>query len=120
MSIFLIMVILFFTVRAENRYTRGSSETFGMKWAVLGLVIGFLGLLEFAAEILRLRIWLTYMRIALVIRWLNCLIFVPLYLIVLGRQLPAMKESFEVWNTNTDEAKPLPLNQDPNNEVVMN
>jgi len=114
MSIFVIMVILFFTVRAENKYTR---ETFGMKWAFLGLVIAFLGLLEFVAEILRLRTWLTYMKISFVLSMINSLIFVPTYLIVLGRQLPAIKESFEVWNTDSDEAKPLPLNQDPNNEA---
>ncbi len=117
MSIFVIMVILFFTVRAENKYTRGSSETFGMKWAFLGLVIAFLGLLEFVAEILRLRTWLTYMKISFILSMINSLIFIPAYLIVLGRQLPGIKESFEVWNTDSDEAKPLPLNQDPNNEA---
>lgn len=109
-SIFGIMVILFLTVRAENKYTRGGAETFGMKWASLGLVIGFLGLLEFIAELLRLRSWLRYMRISFWVRSLNMFVFVPIYLIVLSRQLPAIKESFEEWNTEAGK----PLNPDAN------
>ncbi len=111
-SIFCIMVILFFTIRSENKYhSYGrtiNSQTFGMKWASLGLVIGLLGLLEFVADLLRLRSWWTYFKISLVVRSMNMLVLVPVYLIVLGRQLPKIKQSFEVWD-------PVPRMEDNTN-----
>lgn len=107
-SIFGIMTILFIVVRSERNYSYSDAgtETFGIKWATLGLIIGIFGLFEFVAEILRLQSWVTFMEISFVVRSINMFLLVPIYLFVLGRQLPTIKESFEEWN-HSEVGEPL-------------
>ncbi len=107
-SIFGIMTTLFFVVQSERKYSHANAgaETFGIKWALLGLLIGILGLFDFVAEILRLQSWVTFSTLAFLVRSINMFILVPIYLFILGRQLPVIKGSFEEWN-HSDAGKPL-------------
>ena len=106
------MTIIFFTVQSDKKYKADGAATFGRKWTVLGLIVGILGLFEFLSDLLRLRSWLTFMKISFVIYIINMLILFPIWLIVLGRQLPAIKASFEDWNAGVtgplvETAEPL-------------
>eukprot|EP01083_Nonionella_stella_P001335 3868_1 len=107
-SIFGIMTTLFIVVQSERSYSHANAgaETFGIKWAILGLVIGILGLFDFVAEILRLQSWRTFASMSFLVRSINMFILVPIYLFILGRQLPVIKGSFEEWN-HSDAGKPL-------------
>lgn len=91
-STFAIMTILFFLVKAERN---SGKVTFGKKWSYLGLAIGFFGLFEFIASILRMTSWVFYSRMSFVILICNTLVLLPIWLFVLGRQLPAVRASFE-------------------------
>lgn len=91
-STFAIMTILFFLVRSERN---SGKVTFGKKWTYLGLAIGCIGLFEFLASVLRLSSWVFYSKVSFVILIINTLILLPIWLFVLGRQLPAVRASFE-------------------------
>ena len=93
--IFCIMTILFFAIRSQNKSSENPKVTFGRKWSLLGLGIGILGLFEFIANIMKLHSWVYYSRISLVILVINTLVLLPIWLFVLGRQLPAVRASFE-------------------------
>lgn len=105
LCIFLILTILFFAIKSENDSPDSSTTTFlsgggargekrvgfGRKWSILGLVVGILGMFEFLAEIMTLQSLVLYSRISDFISILNSLVFVPIWLFVLGRQLPAVR-----------------------------
>lgn len=96
MCMFFIMVILFFMIRYEVNY---NNSAFGTKFAGLGLAIGFLGLFEFIAELLRLRAFRVFAEVSLAISIINTWILLPIWLVVLGKQLSIVKTSFVDWTT---------------------
>ena len=93
--LFGILTLIFFSVRAEHKNLREGAVTFGKKWATLGLVIGILGLFEFLADILRFQYWRFFARASFGIAIVNTLILLPIWFIILGRQLTSIRLSFE-------------------------
>ena len=76
-----------------------NNSAFGTKFAGLGLVIGVLGLFEFIAELLRLRAFRVFAEVSLAISIINTWILLPIWLVVLGKQLSIVKSSFVDWTT---------------------
>ena len=83
-------------IRYEVNY---NNSAFGTKFAGLGLAIGFLGLFEFIAELLRLRAFRVFAEVSLAISIINTWILLPIWLVVLGKQLSIVKTSFVDWTT---------------------
>jgi hypothetical protein len=78
-----ILILLFFSIRSTSGY-----RVFGMRFAYFGIFIACLGIIEFAAAIMRFENWGTYSTIGFIINVLNQLILFPVWLVWLGRQLP--------------------------------
>lgn len=85
-----VLVLIFFSIRDYREHS-----PFGWKWSILGLAIGILSLFDFIAEILRFQSWRTFMLISLAISIINTLILMPIWLLMLGRQLPSARREYE-------------------------
>jgi hypothetical protein len=97
LALFGISVLLFVSVK------RQTERLLSLSWASLGLVMGLLSLIDFAADILRLESWRTFSEIAFGITMLNRLVLLPVWLIWLGCQLPRAKELFVVQRSGENE-----------------
>lgn len=93
-SLFIIMILLCLAVWAEHNDGLGS-ETFGNKWAGFGLVIATFCLIEFAADIMRFIAWGWYMKVSIIISIFNSVIALPIWLLILGAQLPKVRSHYE-------------------------
>lgn len=91
----IIMTLLFLSVRGENLSTGPRKATFGKKWSYLGLFIGYLCLFEFLTDIIDLRSSYFYGMVSFAFIVINSLILMPVWLFILGRQLPSIRYSFE-------------------------
>lgn len=92
--LFGIFTILYLEVNEEHIRLKGTGKTFSKSWATLGLIIGFLGMIEFFAELLSQRpgTWTIVTRLVTIsAKW----ILIPLWLVQLGSQLPQIRTSFE-------------------------
>jgi len=90
-----VLVLIFYSVRTDE-----GRCAFGRKWSMLGLAIGILCLFDFVAEVLRLESWGTFMIVSIVISVINTLILMPIWLVMLGRQLPFARKEYE--NSETE------------------
>ena len=88
------MILLCLAVWAEHNDGLGR-YTFGKKWAGLGLVIATFCLLEFAADIMRFIAWGWYMKVSIIISIFNSVIALPIWLLILGAQLPTVRNHYE-------------------------
>uniref|UniRef100_A0A7S2W1S3 Uncharacterized protein n=1 Tax=Eucampia antarctica TaxID=49252 RepID=A0A7S2W1S3_9STRA len=93
-ALFLIMTLIGLSVLAENR-AEGTSITFDNKWAIFGFVIGISSLIEFSADVLRFVNWGWFSRAALIVSVFNSIIALPIWLLLLGLQLPHVRHAFE-------------------------
>ena len=96
-ALFFIMTFVHVSVR---KWRVTELDTFGMGWNVLGLFIAMLSLCDFAAEILRLTGNMVFVDIAFWYSSANRLVFLPLWLLMLGCTLPRAKEKSESVDTN--------------------
>jgi hypothetical protein len=94
-----ILILLLVSIRNSQGY-----KLFGMRWAYFGLVMACLGIIEFAAAILRFENWGTFSAIGFFINVLNQLFLFPIWLIWLGRQLPKA-EAVALTRPANDEHK---------------
>lgn len=103
-AIFAMLLLLYFSVRGlmttpMNVDGSGGGQlsfTFGKCWAHLGLFISLLALLDFASQVLRLVQWRMFTEIGLLLGIINRLIFFPLWLCLLGKQLSVASNSIEM------------------------
>jgi hypothetical protein len=95
-AIFFIMLLVHVSVR---RWRTTDQSTFGACWNLIGLFIGLLSVLDFVAEILRLDGFRTFRKIAYWYASINRLILLPIWLILLGIQLP-----YAIMKTNQQTA----------------
>lgn len=86
LALFGISVLLFISIHSQTE------RLLSLPWASVGLVMGLLALIDFAADILRLESWRSFSEIAFWITMLNRLIILPVWLVWLGYQLPKAKE----------------------------
>jgi len=93
--LFGILTLLAIKVRSENKIVQEGSAVFGNKWAALGLAIGLFSMFEFISEILRMWNWQLFASVSRIISAINLIILLPIWLIVLGRQLPIARAAFE-------------------------
>jgi hypothetical protein len=101
----IIMTLLFLAVRGENLSTGPRKATFGQKWSYLGLLIGYLCLFEFLADVIDLQSTYFYGMVSFAFVILNSLVLIPVWLFVLGRQLPSIRYSFENnWGDDEQES----------------
>jgi hypothetical protein len=89
LALFGISVLLFISIHTQKE------RLLSLPWASVGLVMGLLALIDFAADILRLESWRTFAEVAFWITMLNRLILLPVWLVWLGYQLPRAKELAE-------------------------
>jgi len=78
LCLFGILTLIFFSVSSENKSAQEGNATFGDKWATLGLTIGFLGIFEFACELLRLWNWMLFAQIGMILSIINLIFLLPL------------------------------------------
>ena len=72
-----------------------TKPTFTKCFAWYGLFVGLLALLDFVADVLRFVNWSLFGRIAMATNILLGVIFLPIWLLFLARQLPLSTERFE-------------------------
>jgi len=87
LALFGILLSVFVSVRAQE------TRLFGSCWSWLGVVIAALCIVDFAADILRFQSWRVFSSVALGISVVNQLLLLPLWLVMLGAQLPRAKDS---------------------------
>lgn len=95
-----IFMLLFASVRNDSKGDR----VFAMRWAYFGLFLAMLGIVEFAASLLRFQSWRTFSTIASGIGGLNRLFLFPIWLVWLGRQLPKA-EAMVTMRLNESQSK---------------
>jgi len=100
--LFGILTLLAIKVRSENKIAQEGSAVFGNKWAALGLAIGLFSIFEFITEIMRMWNWQLFAMVSKIISAINLIILLPIWLIVLGRQLPIARAAFEGIKTLED------------------
>ena len=69
--------------------------TFSKCLANYGLFVGLLALLDFVADLLRFVNWPLFGRMAMIMNILLGVIFLPVWLLCLARELPSATERFE-------------------------
>jgi len=89
LALFGILVLVHFSIKSQT-----SSRTFHLKWTVMGLAIAGLSILDFAADVLKMKSWRFFSKIVLTTSALNTLVLLPIWLISLGKQLPAAVPSY--------------------------
>jgi len=100
-----IFTILFFEIVLTKRQPSESQNEimFTAKWAILGLIIGQLGWIEFFSDILRTENWRLFSKVSHVISIINFWMLLPTWLLMLGMKLPKMKESLENRRANQED-----------------
>jgi hypothetical protein len=86
LALFGISVLLFISIHSQKE------RLLSLPSASVGLVMGLLALIDFAADILHLESWRSFSEIAFWITMLKRLIILPVWLLWLGYQLPKAKE----------------------------
>jgi len=103
---FQILLIIYASVQNDNMKMQEGPPLFSSKWAFFGLFISFMCLFDFVTSVLRLESWRLWSLVSFVISIANRLIFMPIWLLLLGRQLPAacksvgLKEEEDTQSTN--------------------
>mmetsp|Transcript_12037 Transcript_12037/g.21877 ORF Transcript_12037/g.21877 Transcript_12037/m.21877 type:complete len:115 (+) Transcript_12037:881-1225(+) len=92
---------------------------FGRKWACFGLFIGVLCLVDFAADIARFVSWRTFEKVALTISIFNSVLFIPLWLLELARQLPKARAGTEDLFRDQDNSTEDPPTDEYGNVVQI-
>mmetsp|Transcript_34274 Transcript_34274/g.34830 ORF Transcript_34274/g.34830 Transcript_34274/m.34830 type:complete len:343 (-) Transcript_34274:440-1468(-) len=88
--------IFSFTFVSVFQWRQEDQSSFGAKWNSLGLFIGLLALVEFASEMVGFQGYKIAWIFVVLYAALNRLILIPLWIIILGFQLPtAMHKSFD-------------------------
>ena len=85
LALFFIMVFVYVSVR---RYQTTHPGHFSIWWNALGLAIGIFSLLDFITEILRVVDFRVFSRLAFYYAAVNRLVFLPVWLLLLGWKLP--------------------------------
>jgi len=125
LAMFMLLSLIYISTR--SLVATGSEDqpsfTFGRVWAHLGLFIGLLSLIDFAAQVLRFTNWTYFTEISVFFGVLNRLILLPIWLCLLACQLPAAAASMETsqgmpdFFTKTRDAQDTPapssLNVEP-------
>jgi hypothetical protein len=86
LALFGISVLLFVSIQ------RQTERLLSLSWASVGLAMGLLSLIDFAADVLRLESWRSFSEVTFWITMINRLVVLPVWLIWLGCQLPRAKE----------------------------
>mmetsp|Transcript_27883 Transcript_27883/g.39230 ORF Transcript_27883/g.39230 Transcript_27883/m.39230 type:complete len:286 (-) Transcript_27883:8-865(-) len=84
LAMFGILVLVHISIKTQT-----SCHAFKLRWTRIGLAIAGLSILDFAADVLRLQSWRFFSTFANFTSALNTLVLLPIWLITLGRQLPA-------------------------------
>lgn len=74
----------------NGRNSRRKSTTFSRKLAIVGLIVAMSSLLEFIGLIARTISWKSWSFISFVISMMNSMVFLPVWLIQLSRELPCV------------------------------
>lgn len=83
-------ILVFIHVSAKS----DANKTFSSRWIILGDVIAAFSIVDFVADLLRFDSWRTFSTVSLFFSAVNRLLLLPIWLIVLGLQLPAAKDAF--------------------------
>merc|ERR1711862_705560 len=130
LAMFMILTLVYISSRtlvAEGG--DGVTFSFGRGWAHLGLFIGLLSLIDFAAQVLRFTNYTYFNNISVFFGVLNRLILLPAWLCLLACQLPAATNSVEMTQGipnfldktagATDTPAPSSLNVQGSNDDLM-
>ena len=108
-----IFVLLFKLVRATTRASSMEENSlWSSQWAMLGLCIGILSLVDFYANVLRFASWRVFSRIAFYVSMSMRLVLMPIWLLWLGRILHSVTMKGEDGTAASPEAE-LTLRESP-------
>lgn len=93
-----------FHARLSSQSMPAIQPTFTKCFANFGLFIGFLALLDFFADVLRFINWHIFGKLALATNILIGVVFLPTWLLILARQLPAATERLEREGRGVEKA----------------
>merc|ERR1712087_42040 len=99
--LFQIMLIVHFSISGEE----SGKKSFPAWWGYFGVVIGFISILDFVAEVLRLQNWVMWSVGAAAATFANRVIFLPLWLLVLSRRLPEAIEKVGFGTRDKDSSE---------------
>ena len=120
--LFIIFVLIFVSVRTTNNDTT-NVQYFKKTWAYFGMMIGALCLIDFISSVLRLQTWRKFTVITLLISVVNSGIFIPVWLLWLGKQIVSVEETMEMKlmqdnNNNTNNSVLSPLSNKKNLPII--
>jgi len=96
--------IFSFTFVSVVQWRKEDDTSFGAKWNALGLFIGLLALVEFASEMVGFQVYKIAWIFVVLYAALNRLILIPVWIIILGFQLPnANTKSFDTFDEAYDD-----------------
>jgi hypothetical protein len=112
-GIFVLMFVSVWSMKGSLVYC-----PFGRKWACFGLCIGVLCMVDFAADVARFVSWRFFEKLALAISILNTVLFIPLWLLELARQLPKARAGTDQYFTSTHNTSDMA--EDPPTDAYGN
>lgn len=89
-ALFGILTLIYYS----NGTMSDALRPFGKWWARWGLLIAFLCFINFAADVLRFEEWSTFSKFAIFISVVDMVLMLPIWLLVLGRQLPRARPKY--------------------------
>lgn len=105
--------IFTFTFVSVVQWRKEDDTTFGARWNALGLFIGLLAVVEFASEIVGFEGYRIAWIFVILYAALNRLILIPVWIIILGFQLPnATAKHFDSFDANYLASGELVLSED--------
>jgi len=111
LALFGVLLITFFSARTER------VPSFGKKWANFGVFISILCLFDFLARVARFAEWRLFMEIAIIISLANTVVFIPVWLLILGHQLPTARP--EYLDHDPLETSPQPAAEETAAEAAL-
>jgi len=82
LALFLVLIMNNLSVRSSNM------KHFGATWADFGVLIAIFAIFDFAFNLLRLKEWGLFQQLGLIVAIVNRLVCLPIWLIMMGKQLP--------------------------------
>jgi len=88
---------------------------FTRSWARLGLAIAALAFVDFSSEVLRLKSWMTFSFVSIIISYVSRLLCMPIWLLWLGRQLHRIGQQRNEEESKSSSSSPM----DDNHKTVV-
>jgi hypothetical protein len=122
LAIFFITLLLHISIASAATSSSSSSSSrpvlFSSRWSLFGLVLGSLSIVDFAANCLRLKSWMTFSDISLAISITNRLFVLPIWILWMGYQIPTAHAMSQTHTRKNEESVRISNDERENNEMT--